>query len=88
MSISSAIKRIEPDRNYNLSNIRDEQLFPWARDIRTVRKIVLRDDSGERMLKVKITGEGRTLDYKIKGKNIIQFLNKYGPGFALSATPK
>ncbi len=84
--LNTVIKRIEPLRDYNLSHIKDEGLFPWAKNIRTVRKIVHQDKVTENVLKAVITGEGRALDYKIKGRNISKFLEKYGPGFML-ATP-
>ena len=80
MSISKTIRQIEPDKIYNLSHITGQGLFPWARNIRTVRKVVNRDHQTENMLRTVMTGEGRALDYKIKGKNIIKFLEKYGPG--------
>ncbi len=84
MSITNTIKKIDPEREYNLSNIITDAIFPWARDIRTVRKIVMRDHGGEKVLRAKITGSGRSLEYRIKGENIIKFLEKYGPGFTLS----
>lgn len=86
--LNAAIKRIEPDRDYNLSHIKDEGLFPWVRNIRTVRRIVHQDKATENVLKAVITGEGRALDYKIKGRNISKFLEKYGPGFMLAASEK
>lgn len=84
MSIKNTIKKIDPEREYNLSNIKAEAIFPWAKHIRTVRKIVMRDHGGEKVLKAKITGSGRSLEYRIKGSNIINFINKYGPGFTMS----
>lgn len=85
MGINRTINRVEPAKEYNLSNIRDEALFPWAKDIRTIRKIVKRDGTDKNILKCATTGTGRALDYKIKGKNIILFLELYGPGFMMSA---
>lgn len=84
MSIKEVIRRIDPEKEYNLSHITVEGLFPWVKNIRTVRKIVQRDTKGENMLKTSMTGEGRALDYRIKGKNIIKFLEKYGEGAILA----
>lgn len=88
MSIKEAIKKVDPDREYNLSQIKVEGIFPWVKDIRTIRAIVKKDLWGENMLKSLITGEGRGMDYKIKGKNIIKFLEKYGSGMMMSAPQK
>ena len=80
-TLKETIKKIDPKREYNLSHIQQEEIFPWARNISTVRKIVKVDYWGENMLKAHISGTGRALEYKITGKNIISFLEKYGPGF-------
>lgn len=80
--------KIDPQKDYNLSTITAEEIFPWAKNIRTVRKIVRRDYSEENMLKSLITGEGRALDYKIKGKNIIRFIERYGEGLMMSVLKK
>jgi len=88
MSIKNVIKKIDPERDYNLSTIAKEGIFPWTADYRTVRKLVRRDFDGEKMLKSVITGEGRALDYKIRGKHIIKFLEKYGPGLMVSIPRK
>ena len=85
MSIQNAIKKVDSDREYNLSNIIDEELFPWVKSIKTVRRIVKRDIDGENLLKTRVTGQGRGLVYKIKGKNIIKFLEKYGSGLAIAS---
>lgn len=81
MSIRTAIKSVDPDREYNLTHIKREGLFPWAIDVRTIRKAVKRDFWGENLLKAEISGTGKGADYKIKGRNIIKFLEKYGPGY-------
>lgn len=88
MSIKKVIMKIDPQKDYNLSTITAEEIFPWAKNIRTVRKIVRRDYSEENMLKSLITGEGRALDYKIKGKNIIRFIERYGEGLMMSVLKK
>jgi hypothetical protein len=84
MSINEAMRKIDTGREYNLSHIRDEGLFPWTRDIRTIRKMVHRDYWGENLLKALVSGAGRALEYKIKGANIIRFIEKYGPGLMMA----
>lgn len=86
--LNAALKRIEPARDYNLSQIRDEGIFPWTRYVKTIRRIVQLDRANENVLKASITGESRGLEYKIKGRNISKFLEKYGPGFMLTALEK
>lgn len=88
MSIQEAKKRIRSDEEYNLSRITKERLFPWAKSIITIRTIVKRDFQGENVLKAIIGGTGRGTDYKIKGSNIIKFLDKYGHGFMMSIKEK
>lgn len=85
MSINNAIKKIDPSKEYNLSNIIAEDVFPWVKSIKTVRRIVKRDIEGENLLKTRVTGTGRGLVYKIKGKNIIKFLEKYGSGLMMAS---
>lgn len=85
MSIINAIKKVDPEREYNLSNIIGEEIFPWVKSIKTVRRIVKRDIESENLLKTRVTGSGRGLVYKIKGKNIIKFLEKYGSGLMIAS---
>ena len=83
MTISRTIKKVEPDRTYTLRSISKERLFPWAKDRRTIVKIVKKDYWGSNMLRAEISGEGLNAEYAIKGRNIIKFLRKYGPGLML-----
>lgn len=86
MSIKETIRKIEAGREYNLSHIRDEGLFPWTSDIRTIRKMVHKDYWGDNKLKAHVAGIGRALEYKIKGANIIKFLKEYGPGLMMATS--
>ncbi len=85
MSINNAIKKVNPEVEYNLSNIIDEDIFPWVKSIKTVRRIVKKDLEGENLLKTQVAGTGRGLVYKIKGKNIIKFLEKNGSGLMIAS---
>lgn len=84
MSIQAIIKKIDPKKNYNLSNIKSEGLFPWAAHIRTIGKIVQQDLDGDNMLKTTVTFEGNGKRYVIKGNRLVLFINKFGEGFMMS----
>lgn len=73
-----ALKR-SPKREYTIEEIREAQLIPWARDARTIRKIVILDSKGEKLIDAKITGKDTQRRYLAKGANIIKYLRKYGP---------
>lgn len=66
--------KIDPERWYGLLDIVTEGLFPWARNVKTVRKWVMLDKKGKNILKAKIVGEEKQLRYHIKGKNIVAFV--------------
>ena len=85
--IKEARRKIRELEEYNLSRIKQEGLFPWAKSIITIRSIIKRDYLGDNILKALISGQGRGTDYKIKGSNLIKFLEKCGAGItALTKT--
>ena len=86
MSIKEVIRRIKPEREYNLTNIKDEGLFPWTKNLQTIRKIVKKDYWGDNMLKAQISGTGGGVDYRIKGRGIIKFINLFGPGLMVGSS--
>ncbi len=55
------------------------RLLPWAKDERTVRKILEQDKKGPNVLRAKITGTGSNRRYLVEGKYIISYLQIYGP---------
>lgn len=65
-------------REFNQIDFRTFRLFPWAVDSRTWRKIIISDLLGENVLQTRIEGEGKRSRYFIKGKNILEFINRYG----------
>lgn len=81
--LEKAVDKIDRNREYNLSEIADEGLFPWTSDLRSVRYLVKKDLTNENILKAEINGEGKGMNYKIKGSNLIIFLAKYGDGLVL-----
>ncbi len=86
--IEKTIKKIDSEREYSLSDMLVDRLFPWTNDFRSVRKMVGKDAIGENVLKTMVTGEGRGRQYRIKGKNIIKFLEKYGEGLTMNLSEK
>ncbi len=70
------IKKVKPERIYNLTNMREDSVFPWVgkKYPAGYAGVVIDDKFGENILKAKITGKGQGRSYKIKGKNIIKFL--------------
>lgn len=84
-SIIKTIKKLqkEPEREYGLSEMTQEGIFPWAKDLKSIRTIIARDLNGANLLKTRIEGEGRRKRYTVKAKNIIKFLETYGPGLMI-----
>lgn len=69
----------DPKREYAIADVKRMGLIPWARNYRTLQKIVVQDFFGENVLEARIEGEGRQVRYLMKGANIIKFIKRYGP---------
>lgn len=76
--VVETLKR-SPKREYTIEEIAGMQLIPWARDPRTIRRIILIDSKGAKDLAAEITGKATQRRYLVKGSNIIKYLRKYGP---------
>lgn len=74
--VVETLKR-SPKREYTIEEIAGMQLIPWARDPRTIRRIILIDSKGD--LDATVSGKGTQRRYLVKGSNIIKYLRKYGP---------
>jgi len=72
-----ALKKIEPQKDYNLRQIRDERLIPWALHYKTLRRIIKDDIEGENLLNAGRYGERRQVRYSIMGKNILKYKKQY-----------
>src|SRR3990167_1340034 len=74
--IIDAIKKIDPQKTYTLMAAYQEKLFPWIRSFSAYRNEIVFDMIvGKKILKAKIgLGKGRMLYYKLRGKNLIAFL--------------
>ncbi len=68
-----------PSRVYGLMDFKTLSLLPWAKDERTVRKILEQDKKGSNILHAKITGTGSNRRYLVEGRYIIKYLQIYGP---------
>lgn len=80
MNTTETKKTIEPERWYNLLEIVELGLFPWCKDIKTVRNWIHTDKISKDKLKAMIIGSGRQARYRILGKNIIVFITNYEDG--------
>ena len=69
----------DPEKIYTLADFETLGLLPWAKNQRTVKKILEVDKKRLNVFKVKIVGEGNQRRYYVKGKNIINYLTTYGP---------
>lgn len=74
-------KKIDPEKWYSLSDLVEQNLFPWCNgDIRRYRNVVQADKKSKDHLKTMIIGEGKGKRYQVKGKNIISFLTQVEDG--------
>ena len=83
--INKIVKKLleNPEKEYGLSEITQEGLFPWAKDFKTISLIVGRDMRADNLLKTKVIGERQGRRYVIKAKNIAKFLETYGAGLMI-----
>lgn len=85
--IDKIIKKLleDPEKEYGLSEITQEGLFPWAKDFKTISLIVQKDMRAENLLKAKVIGESQGRRYIIKAKGIARFLAVYGRGLMMNS---
>ena len=69
----------DPSRTYTLADFEKLKLLPWARNQRTVRKLLDADKKGPNILRAKITGTESQRRYLVRGEMIIDYLLTYGP---------
>lgn len=84
--IRDTVARVDTKREYNLSQMQRDALFPWLKDRRTYREAIRNDILGPNVLQAKIIGEWRGRGYKITGKNIIKYLKLIGYAMVLTST--
>ena len=79
--IETTIQKVEAEKMYRAADIRRLGLFPWLKESNHHghSSAILNDKLGSNLLKARITGDGKGREYRIKGKNIIKYLEaKYG----------
>lgn len=79
------ILRKEPKRTYTLAEISEHQFFPWARNGRTLRKMLEADRKGPNILQSKITGTDNRRRYLVEARNITKYLSIYGSILTVTA---
>lgn len=72
--------KINPKEWYSLNAIAKEKMLPWAKDIKTVRKVVDHDLKNGKILQPVITNTGHGKRYLIKGENILKFIQAVQTG--------
>lgn len=85
MNIETLKQNIKLDEIYNISQMREIKVFWWTNSHRSYRRIIQRDRNGENLLKSEVSGSDTKKEYKIKGRNIIKFLMRYGEGLAMQS---
>lgn len=78
--LEDAIKKIDPEKIYDVSKLLELKIFWWVKNFKSYISIIMHDERNEKIMKTKITGEGRGIRYEIKGRNIINFIKKLGLG--------
>ena len=72
--------QVEPKRTYTATDIAREGLIPWARDAKTIAKILA---SG--VIETEVTGESTQKRYSVKGSKLKKYLKQYGPALMHTA---
>ena len=70
---------IKPEEDYNLKQVHDRGLIPWARHYATLRQIIRDDTEGSNTLKARWSGKDQRTRYTIKGSNLIKYLKDASP---------
>jgi hypothetical protein len=77
MTIKEAIKEINPDKLYSLTEVVRSGLIPPIKSYPTAYRIVLEElamPEKDRLIKADIIGEGHARTIRIEGKNLINYL--------------
>ncbi len=83
------ILRKDSQKVYTVDNIQRMKLMPWARNSRTIVKILQADIQGPNFLGTQITGTDKHTCYLVPKKQLIKYLQIHGPGLmALARKPK
>jgi len=69
---------IKPKQMYSVRDLETMGTFPWAKDNRTIIKLVEQDMVTDNLLQAVKTGSGRQTRYQMQGANINKYIKKYG----------
>lgn len=74
-------KEINPEQWYTLKDLQEQKLVAHIRkSLHGISKMVQADKMNRNLLKAAIIGRGTNTRYKIKGRNLIQFLVNWEDG--------
>lgn len=69
---------IKPKQMYSVRDLETMGTFPWAKDNRTIIKLIEQDMKADNILQATKTGSGRQTRYQMQGANINKYIKKYG----------
>jgi hypothetical protein len=79
MELKEALRKVEAEKMYSLTEIAKKHLIPHAKSYPTAYRIVLEDQTlpeDKQTIKAQILGEGKARTIRIKGENLIAYLRK------------
>lgn len=78
------MKKIKPDERYSLADIIKLEVFSWVSpNPKSYANIIELDFEAKNILKAFVMGHGPGRRYRIKGSNIIKFINAVDNGYRM-----
>lgn len=71
--------RKQPLRWLSLVEMEREGVIAWAKNTRTIRKVIDRDRDADNLLRARIIGVGRQKRYTVQAAGLIRYLQAHGP---------
>lgn len=68
-----------PTEWYTLTSLEKLGLIPWARNARTIRKIIDADKRTGNILEARVTGSATKRRYLVRRDTLLEYLLTYGP---------
>lgn len=75
--MKATVEVLRRNKVYTLKDV--AEVMPWAKNGRTVRKILEADKKGPNLLHCKITGTASQRRYLVEGRHLINYIKNYGP---------
>lgn len=79
INLSAKVEALKPSTKLTINTIVKQHLLPWAKDERTVKKIIRADLHGPNILKAD-TGDIKSV-YIVEARNLNRYIKAYGPAF-------